>query len=435
MCCRHLLPIVVLWSCLLFQSQAQSLYFPPPGNDWETIDPITDLNWCPDQLDTLKTFLDEKDTKAFIILKGGRIAVEWYFDGFTQDSLWYWASAGKSLTATLVGIARQEGFLDLDDPTTDYLGNGWTSCSMTDEEKITIRHQLTMTSGLDDKAGNADCTDPTCLECLVDPGTRWAYHNAPYTLLDQVIAGATGTSINSFYNTYLGSKIGAGGLYLKVDFNNVFFSRPRDMARFGLLIQGKGTWDGVPVLSDTAYYQQMVNTSQDLNKSYGYLWWLNGKGQHMIPGLQLKFNQDIIPTAPDDLIAALGKNDQKVYVVPSQDLVVIRMGNSAGLVLPALSSFDSPLWERIGQLPCTTSTLPPSTSDGGMFLVPNPAAGSFQIAGYEEGSSWQLFSLLGMEVSSGTLDMLQLSGLASGTYLLQVRSESGKTTMLRLQVW
>ena len=431
---RKFLAVLMIWSGMLIPLHAQSLYFPPPGNAWETLDPVADLKWCPDQLDTLKAFLAEKDTKAFIILKGGRIAVEWYFDDFTKDSLWYWASAGKSLTSTLVGIAQQEGFLDLDDPTSDYLGSGWTSCPTVDEGKITVRHQLTMTSGLDDKTGDADCTDPACLECLAPPGTRWAYHNAPYTLLDQVIAGATGTSINAFYNTWLGSKIGAGGFYLKVGYNNVFFSRPRDMARFGLLIQGKGSWDGAPVLSDTAYYQLMVNTSQDLNKSYGYLWWLNGKGQHMIPGLQIKFNQDIIPTAPDDLIAALGKNDQKVYIVPSEDLVVIRMGNSAGLVLPALSSFDSPLWERIGLLPCTTPVNTPSPPWSGWALAPNPASESVQITGFEDGSTWRLYSLLGTELGSGTTGTVQLAGVTEGTYLLQVRSDAGVSTPFKLEV-
>ncbi|MCF8237610.1 MAG: serine hydrolase [Saprospiraceae bacterium] len=413
--------------------QAQSLYFPPAGPAWETIDPITELNWCQEKLDTLQSFLLDRDSKAFIILKGGKIAVEWYYDGFTKDSIWYWASAGKSLTSTLVGIAQQEGFLDLDDPTSDYLGTGWTACSPADEEKITIRHQLTMTSGLDDGLGDVDCTDPACLECLAEPGTRWAYHNAPYTLLDQVIAGATGSTINNFFATRIGSKIGAVGLYLKLGFNNVFFSRPRDMARFGLLIQAKGTWNGTPVLSDTNYYNLMVNTSQDLNKSYGYLWWLNGKGQHMLPGLQFKFNQDLIPTAPDDLFAGLGKNDQKVYIVPSQDLVVVRMGNSAGPTLPALSGFDSQLWTLIGDLSCTSSTHPAWTEPE-LHLWPNPARSIVTIDGFPSGGRWELSSITGQEIRKGDQHTVDVAALPAGSYVLTIRSESGEIQNRQLLV-
>lgn len=411
----------------------QSLYFPPAGTNWETIDPVAELNWCQDNLDTLQAFLGERDSKAFIILKGGKIAVEWYYDSFTKDSIWYWASAGKSLTSTLVGIAQQEGLLDLDDPSSDYLGTAWTNCDPQDEAKITVRHQLTMTSGLDDGLGDADCTDPACLDCLAEPGTRWAYHNAPYTLLDGVISEASGMSINQYFASRIGNKIGAVGLYVKLGFNNVFFSRPRDMARFGLMIQAKGAWNGTPVLSDTNYYNLMVNTSQDMNKSYGYLWWLNGKGQHMLPGLQLKFNQDLIPTAPDDMFAALGKNDQKCYIVPSQDMVVIRMGNTAGPTLPALSGFDSQLWTLINALPCTSATenLDASLS---IQLIPNPALGSTRIQGLPNGATWVLRDLLGVSARQGSTAEVNLDGLATGTYVLTMYSEAALPTSRLVQV-
>ena len=100
-------------------------------------------------------------------------------------------------------------------------------------------------------------------------------------------------------------------------------------------------------MTDSNYFNSMVNTSQNINPSYGYLWWLNGKASHMLPQTQIVFTGNLIPTAPPDLFAALGKNDQKVYVVPSQKLVVIRMGESAGNVQLALSSFDTELWGKL----------------------------------------------------------------------------------------
>ena len=71
-------------------------------------------------------------------------------------------------------------------------------------------------------------------------------------------------------------------------------------------------------MSDTNYFNQMLHTSQMLNESHGYLWWLNGKSSSMLPGSQFVFNGDITPNAPDDLVSALGKNGQIINVVPSE---------------------------------------------------------------------------------------------------------------------
>ncbi|MFT4153566.1 hypothetical protein [Parafilimonas sp.] len=67
----------------------------------------------------------------------------------------------------------------------------------------------------------------------------------------------------------------------------------------------------------------------------------------MVPGSQLVLPGPLIPNAPADMYAALGKNDQKIYVVPSQQLVVIRMGERAGGFPAALSGFDNELWGKL----------------------------------------------------------------------------------------
>ncbi len=87
----------------------QSLYFPPlTGQAWDTLSPRT-LGWNRSQVDSLYDFLAQNRTKAFLLLKDGKIVLEWYFGSFARDSVWYWASAGKGLTAFLVGIAQQRG--------------------------------------------------------------------------------------------------------------------------------------------------------------------------------------------------------------------------------------------------------------------------------------------------------------------------------------
>ncbi|WP_242692254.1 serine hydrolase domain-containing protein [Aridibaculum aurantiacum] len=328
-----------------------SMYFPPIGNaGWETTTPAS-LGWSEAALNDVYSLLEQKKTKAFIILKNGRIVSEKYFGSFTTDSSWYWASAGKTLTAFLVGIAQQEGKINIDARTSQYLGTGWTAAPLAKENLITVRHQLSMTSGLDDMAATgADCTLPSCLQYKADAGTRWSYHNAPYTLLEKVVEAATGTSYNAYFQQKIRDRIGMNGLWVKVDNNNVYFSTPRSMARFGLLMLNKGKWNSTSIFSDTTYFNNLVNSSQTLNPSYGYLTWLNGKGSYMMPTLQFSFNGNLVPNAPTDMYAALGKNDQKLYVVPSQQLVIIRMGESAGNSMLAASTFDNELWGKLKTL-------------------------------------------------------------------------------------
>jgi CubicO group peptidase (beta-lactamase class C family) len=350
----YLLAMFAILSCSKNEVQQpeppvnQTLYFPPlSGNDWETTSPAT-LGWSLPELQNLYGYLEQKNTKAFIILKNGRIVAEKYFGSFTSDSLWYWASAGKTMTSVLVGIAQQEGLLNINDRTSKYLGAGWTSAPRAKEDLITIRHQITMTTGLDDGVANDDCTLPSCLLYKADAGTRWAYHNAPYTILDKVVEAASGKSYNTYFREKIRDRIGMNGTWLRNnEYNNVYYSTPRSMARFGLLLLNKGIWDKTAVLSDAGYFNNQVNTSQNLNLSYGYLTWLNGKSTHMLPTLQNVFSGALVPDAPAEMYCALGKNDQKIYVVPSQGLVVIRMGNAAGNVQLASSSFDNELWGKL----------------------------------------------------------------------------------------
>lgn len=323
------------------------MYFPPVGSTtWETTDPAS-LKWNTTELNNLYTYLVSKNTKAFIILKDGKLVAERYIGTFTADSIWYWASAGKTMTAMLVGIAQQEGLLNINNKTSQYLGNGWTSMPQAKEDLITVRNQLTMTTGLENNVPDDDCTLPSCLQYKADAGTRWFYHNAPYTLLDKVVENASGQTYNAYFQNKIRNRIGMNGLWIKNGYNNIYYSNARSMARFGLLMLNKGKWDGTAILTDTNYFNAQVNTSQSLNLSYGYLTWLNGKATHMLPATSLVFNGSFAPNAPADMYAALGKNDQKIYVVPSQRLVVIRMGESAGNVQLAVSSFDNELWGKL----------------------------------------------------------------------------------------
>lgn len=326
-------------------------YFPPNNSDeWVSADPAS-LGWCSHKIDSLYRFLDSNSTNAFILLKDGKIVLEKYFGNQTAESSWYWASAGKTIAAVLTGIAQQEGYLHIQDTTSKYLGEGWTSLLPEQEEKITIRHQLTMTTGLDDGVEDVSCTADTCLQFLVDAGERWAYHNEPYTLLDKVIENATGYNVNNYFNQKVKSIIGMDGYFIPVENDNVFFSTARSMARYGLLMLNEGNWNGTQVITDSIYFHDMISTSQNLNESYGYLWWLNGKDSLMIPRSQFIFRTSVSPNAPADMYAALGRNGQFINVVPSQNMVWIRMGDIPDNTLVPFR-FNDDIWEHINSLYC-----------------------------------------------------------------------------------
>ena len=330
-------------------SEGDSMYFPPSDGSttWETKS-IAALGWNANAVQPLLDYLQLKNSKSFMILVNGRIVMENYFNGHSATTAWYWASAGKTLTATVTGIAEQEGYINTNNKVSDYIGTGWTSAPLAKENLITCKHLLSMSSGLDDSLG--DDVSPANLQYVADAGTRWAYHNV-YVKLQDVVAQATGQTWNNYFNSKLRDKLGmTGGLWVNgTDGTRTYWSTTRNMARFGLMALNKGKWNGTTVINES-YFNLATTTSQTINLSYGYLWWLNGKSSYHLPQSQFQFSGSIIPSAPSDMYAALGKNDQKIYVVPSKKMVVIRMGDAADAVNMALSDFDDFLWQKINAL-------------------------------------------------------------------------------------
>lgn len=404
---------------------AQDFYFPPlAGDQWSTIQP-EDLGWCTEGIDSLYSFLEQKETKACIVLKDGKIAIEKYFGTFTKDSVWYWASAGKSLAGFLTGMAQERGLLNIQDRTSKYLGQGWTNLTPEQENKITVWHQLSMTTGLDDNVADDNCTLASCLKYKALPGTRWAYHNAPYRLIHEVIGKAWGSTMQNFMNTNLTLKTGISGLW----YDGVMYSKPRSMARFGLLMLNYGNWNGQNILSDQNYIQSMITPSQELNKSYGLLWWLNGQPSFMLPGSQFVFNGSLIPNAPNDTWCALGKNDQKIYIVPSEKLVIIRMGQEGGQITGALSSFDNLFWEKLNDVFCFSSSDNDHPAEKQLNIFPNPFMDKInvQISDDDLPVKIELFDSTGKMIFEGNrIQQLQddiFSTLKSGIYFIKIQNQ------------
>ena len=418
---KILVPVLFFLVSISNVTIAQSLYFPPISSsaDWDTVSPYS-LGWCTNRIGELYDFLQQENTKGFIVLKDGKIIMEKYFGTFTIDSNWYWASAGKTITSFLIGKAQEENLLSIDDKTSRYLGTGWTSCTPDKEDKITIRNQLTMTSGLNDGVPDNHCTSKSCLTYLSDAGTRWAYHNAPYTLLESILETATGLHINNYTQSSLRSRTGITGLWVTVDNDNVYFSKVRSMARFGLLIQNNCVWNTDTLLYDKEYFRQMTSTSQYLNLSYGYLWWLNGKSSYMLPTTQIIIPGAYAPNAPPDMIAGLGKNGQIVSISKSIGIVVVRMGNQTNN-LEVTTQLCDQIWEKLNAVMCSeTSVEEMKTRQNGFSAYPNPAsteitcnllsAGNYQIT---------ISDLPGKVIlSTSNQKAIDISNLRKGIYLI-----------------
>ncbi|MBX2920954.1 MAG: serine hydrolase [Chitinophagaceae bacterium] len=320
------------------------MYFPPDsGTDWETT-AASELDWNQSAIQPLKDFLIAKNTKSFMILVNGRIVMEEYFNGHTASAEWEWNSAGKTLVSATTGIAQQEGLLNITDKASDYLGAEWTSMPPEKENLITVKHLLTMTSGIDD---TKQLVIKPNLTYVADAGTRWAYGNV-FQKLTTVVAAASDKDFETYFNEKLKSKTGMDGHWNFGTIFTIYHSTTRSMARFGLLALNKGKWKTEQIINEP-FFTESISTSQSINPSYGYLWWLNGKTKYMIPGEQTIFPGSLIPNAPADMYAAMGASDQRIYVIPGKKMVIVRMGDASDPDNPtfAVSGFDNALWEKI----------------------------------------------------------------------------------------
>lgn len=348
-----LLSVLILFVCCSSDSQNPPIiveekpYFPPiSGTTWETKS-IENLNWKTTAVKPLLDFLELKGTKSFIILVNGQIVMENYFGGHKSTDSWEWNSAGKTLTAATIGIAQQEAKLKINDKVSDFLGKGWTNMAQEKESLISVKNLLSMTSGIDD---TKQFVIKSNLTYVANANERWAYGNVFQKLMD-ITAEATNDSFENYFNEKIKNKIGMDGYWNFGTVYSIYHSNARSMARFGLLALNNGKWNNDQIVNE-AFFKESTTTSQNINPSYGYLWWLNGKSKFMIPGQQTVFEGTLVKNAPADMYAAMGASDQRIYVIPSKKMVVIRMGEASNPANPsfAVSGFDDDLWKKISAL-------------------------------------------------------------------------------------
>lgn len=306
-----------------------------PDPEWQTGDP-TEHGIDPAALAAAAAGAEAHDSHCLIVVRHGVILAEHYWKGKDASSTDKSFSVAKSYTSALVGIAIANGDIEsLDQSAADFIPE-WQG---TEHEGITIRHLLSMTGGLEwnvfsDYVQMATFSSnhsafAVGLDQQETPGSKWQYHNGGVQIFEPIFRAATGMTIEAYAEEHLWARIGAEPHWNHDPSQNPttyahVLATCRDHARFGYLYLRGGAWsDGQVVPAD--HVAASITPSQEQNRAYGYLWWLNGQMPAIDPFGQEK-EGTIAPFAPADLFAARGFGDQFIDVIPSLDLVVVRIG-------------------------------------------------------------------------------------------------------------
>ena len=241
--------------------------------------------------------------------------------------------------AVLVGVAIDKGLLDISKPVAAYAGAGWSKASAEQEAAITVRHLLQMNSGL-----REDLTYGTA------PDARFFYNTPAYAVLKKVLEGASKQSLDDLTRLWLTEPLGMSDTAWRKrpdafrDAGNPtgLVTVPRDIAKMGqLVLDGGKAADGKRVISKEQLDAMLQRTAT--NPAYGRLWWLNGGPWSVSATADSRRTEgQLIAAAPADLVAALGAQDRKLFVVPSQGLIVVRTGQAA-----PDREFNQQFWMRL----------------------------------------------------------------------------------------
>jgi CubicO group peptidase (beta-lactamase class C family) len=308
---------------------------PDPRTDRESMVTALDSVGGEEVTEPLEKFLADTDTTAFLVVHDDALLYEGYFNGYDRQSTQTSFSTAKSFVSALVGIAIREGHIgSVDDPVTEYIpeleGQGM--------DKVTIRHLLAMSSGLEysgEGGGGGPLGDdaktyydPNLRELAltvkpeVEPGTRWEYNNYHPLLLGMILERATDRPVATYLSQKIWRPLGmeADGSW-SLDSEASGFekmesginARAIDFAKFGRLYLNQGEWNGQQVVPASWVEESTrLDTSTDPADFYQYFWWV-----------------DVVRPERGRFLAR-GNYGQFIYVVPDKDLVIVRFGEDWG---------------------------------------------------------------------------------------------------------
>jgi CubicO group peptidase (beta-lactamase class C family) len=280
---------------------------------------------------------EAKNAAALLVVYEGRLVLERHWNGYRPGDWTNSASMAKTVTALLSGVAVGEGKIaSIDEPASRWIPS-WRGDA---RSRITLRHLLQMHAGLrpmgeyeepySDASYLALGTDARYVVDNVpaeaEPGRRFDYNNVNFQALGVVLEAATGRRYADYLSEKLWKPIGAGEAALWLDRDGgsartfgYLFARPEDWARLGLLLLHEGECEGRPVVPKT-FLREMLKPSPT-EPTYGLgIWLANDEHQRR--------EQEALFAVPG-IFYLDGRFKQRVYVVPSRELVIVRVGENA----------------------------------------------------------------------------------------------------------
>ena len=284
-----------------------------------------------------------------LVMRRGEIIFEDYAAGWTAEKPHLLASGTKSFSGVMAACAVQDGLLTLDEKVADTLTEWKTDAR---KSRITIRQLLSLSSGID---GGDNGTVPSYTRAVTmavasaAPDEIFSYGPIPFQCFGELLRrklAAKNESVEAYLHRRVLDPIGLKvGLWRKDAEGNLnlpagAFLTPREWVKFGEMVRLGGSCNGKEIVASTLLSECFKPSSTQ--PSYGLTWWLLGggdessteaaNGRNLNPKAKraLEERRSLNFRPPADTVAAMGKGKNRCYVMPSLELVVIRMGDSEG---------------------------------------------------------------------------------------------------------
>lgn len=299
----------------------------PYGNAPQKDTVISNVNYDKLNATVSSIFKKEDETRAVLVIYKDQIIAEKYGTGFSSDSRILGWSMTKSILSTVYGIMQYQGKLNVQDkaPVSEWQND--------ERKEITLHNLLQMNSGLEWDENYDKISDVTKMLFLEKdmtvmqrkkplegkPNESWNYSSGTTNLLSGILRKELGSQqeyLDYWYRELI-DKIGMNSMIIETDMaghyvgSSYAWATARDWGKFGLLYAHKGNWNGTQIFAPewADYVAQPTPTS---NGTYGAQFWLNAEGE--------------MKDVPKNMFYADGYQGQRVYILPDQELVIVRFG-------------------------------------------------------------------------------------------------------------
>lgn len=327
------------------------------------------------------------DMHAILVYRGGKLVIEEYFYDYDRDRPHQLRSASKSIISALVGIAMDRGILEGDSALVmKHLPYERYENPDPRKSALILRDLLTMRSGLacndwdSESPGNESRVyqSEDWVKFVLDlpvtepPGTHGSYCSGNVAVAGRIVERAAGMSLPSFAQNNLFAPLGIRAQDVRWNYTlslsnattfGQLYLRPRDMLKIGILFQQQGSWNGRQIISREWVARSTAHWSHVGDQDYGYFWWHQWVNIPTTAGAQRV-----------DMVAASGNGGQRIFIVPSLDLVVVMTGGNYNSQSPASAIMVKELLPAVASQPVTPApVIAVSASDSHATIVAKAA--------------------------------------------------------------